>query len=195
MQSITGRVFNVESKYITNPESNEFITIWRNKLDNKYYGRRSDGVDEPLGGGASIGVDCFEKQINGPFDTVDESSTFSECFMYLEDGTYIFDVDYNFRRLPGSVSPPSSIVTEIRTNIINDDIIVMPTDVIQKTRISSNSSLNNFNDEVSVHLMTGKIELTNQSYPSFNVFKASFVDASDQDMQVLNISMRAIKIG
>jgi hypothetical protein len=50
MESKVGRVFNVNPNYISNPENNEFISIYRNKLDNKYYGRRSDGVDEPLGG-------------------------------------------------------------------------------------------------------------------------------------------------
>lgn len=194
MESKVGRVFNVEAKYITNPENAEFITIWRNKLDNKYYGRRSDGVDEPLGGGASVGVDCFEKQIAGPFDTNDVPDTFGECFMYLNDGTYIFDVDFSFRRQPLSLNAPGNNIAEIRTNIINDDDIVMPTDVIQKARTSKDSSLDNTEDIVSVHLMTGKIQLINQSDPTLNVFKASFSDSYDFSMQVLNITMRAIKI-
>ena len=42
------RVFNVEERYISNPENDEFVTIYRNKLDNKYYGRRANGVNEPL---------------------------------------------------------------------------------------------------------------------------------------------------
>lgn len=42
------RVFNVEPKYIDTPTYSEFITIFRNKNDGKYYGRKSDGTDEPI---------------------------------------------------------------------------------------------------------------------------------------------------
>lgn len=48
MQYQGNRVFNVESKYIDTPQNPEFVTIWRNKLDGKYYGRKSDGTDEPI---------------------------------------------------------------------------------------------------------------------------------------------------
>jgi len=51
------RVFNVEPQYISNPENDEFVTIYRNKTDGLYYGRRKNGTDEPL----YKNVDNFKK--------------------------------------------------------------------------------------------------------------------------------------
>lgn len=187
MQSITGRVFNVESKYITNPESNEFITIWRNKLDNKYYGRRSDGVDEPLGGGGSI--DCFDKLTDIQFLLTDEPSTFNECYLVLEPGNYIFDVDYNCAK--GDEIPIGGcngiICTNLNPLLINND----NSDVVHR-EIGFNPSYFNENGSSSTaHLMTGKLSF-NQQF----VFKAKFVDASGSgNINVGSIFIRAIKIG
>lgn len=44
-----GTVFNVEPQYIKTPVNDEFVQIYRNELDNKYYGRRASGVDELIG--------------------------------------------------------------------------------------------------------------------------------------------------
>lgn len=46
-------IFNIEPKYVETPVNNEFVTIWRNSLDNKYYGRKSDGTDELISGVSS----------------------------------------------------------------------------------------------------------------------------------------------
>jgi hypothetical protein len=50
MQSINGRIFNIKPGYVKTPEDNEFITIFRNKDNGKYYGRKSDGSNELIGG-------------------------------------------------------------------------------------------------------------------------------------------------
>ena len=50
------RIFNVEPSYISTPESSEFVTIFRNKLDGLYYGRKSDGTDEPLSPNIKVNI-------------------------------------------------------------------------------------------------------------------------------------------
>lgn len=64
MQSITGRIFNVKPSFITNPEDNEFVTIYRNKDDGKYYGRRSNGTDEEIGAGVNDKNFVFQQIVN-----------------------------------------------------------------------------------------------------------------------------------
>lgn len=137
----------------------------------------------------SSGVDCFVKTISGAFNTNDVQNTFDECYMYLDNGTYIFDVDYNFRTT-GTVG---NSLAEIRTNISSDDVNVMPEDIIVASRTSEVVGLQ-VGSLISAHLMTGKIVLDAGAGNS-PVFKAAFADTADLDMQVLSITMRAIKIG
>lgn len=136
----------------------------------------------------SSGVDCFVKTIAGAFNTNDVQNTFDECYMYLDNGTYIFDVDYNFRTT-GTVG---NSLADIRTNVSSDDVNVMPEDTIVTTRTSDVVGLQ-VGSLISVHLMTGKIVL-DAGVGNSPVFKAAFADTADLDMQVLSITMRAIKI-
>jgi hypothetical protein len=185
VESKIGRVFNVNPNYISNPENNEFISIYRNKLDNKYYGRRSDGVDEPLGG---VSVDCFNKKINGPFDTNDTPSTFGECFLNLESGDYIFDLDVT-SKVTSLENPAGQIVAEIRINTTQEPN-VDPGDQIIESR-QSLINLGSTDDSYNLHLMSGKVQVSG----SFT-FKAAFWDGSENsDMNISNVMMRAIKIG
>lgn len=180
------RVFNVEAKYIDTPTNDEFVTIWRNKLDNKYYGRRADGTDEPIGGGASVGVDCFNQKINGPFDTNDVPSTFGQCFIDLPAGDYIFDLDVTAKRT-SLLNPFGQTVAEIRINT-NIGPNVDPSDILLESR-ESYLNLASTDESYSIHLMTGKVQVGGQF-----TFKAAFWDGLDGDMNVRNIMMRAIKI-
>jgi len=114
MQSITGRVFNVESKYITNPESNEFITIWRNKLDNKYYGRRSDGTDELLAPDVPVNVG----------NTIYVDSVYGDNAAAVDGG--IYDQRYPFLTIFGALSSASA-----------GDIIYLRKGIYSQTTISN----------------------------------------------------------
>lgn len=63
MQSINGRIFNIKPGYVKTPEDNEFITIFRNKDDGKYYGRKSDGSNELIGGPGSADKNFVFNQV------------------------------------------------------------------------------------------------------------------------------------
>jgi len=53
MFSQASRLFNVDSSYIENPENDEFVTIYRNKVNGNYYGRLANGTDEQINGGSA----------------------------------------------------------------------------------------------------------------------------------------------
>jgi len=73
MQSQASRLFNVDPSNITTPENDEFVTIFRNKLDGIYYGKRASGVIEPLIGVSSPSKGIFNNT-GSPFSDSDFSS-------------------------------------------------------------------------------------------------------------------------
>lgn len=133
-------------------------------------------------------VDCFVKTISVANNTNDELSTFDECFIYLENGTYIFDVDYNFR----TVGTVGNSYAAIMTNILSDEPNIAAGDVTQAERTTYVVGLQ-VDSNISVHLMTGKVVL-NAGDGNSPVFKVGFLDSIDAQMQVLQVFMRAIKI-
>lgn len=96
MQSITGRVFSVDPKYISDPESSEFITIFRNQLDGKYYGRRSDGTDELLAQDVPVNVG----------NTIYVDSVYGDNTAAVEGG--IYDQRYPFLTIFGALAQASA---------------------------------------------------------------------------------------
>jgi hypothetical protein len=133
-------------------------------------------------------VDCFTKVITGNFATNDVQNTFNECYLYLDNGTYIFDIDYNY----ATIGLVGNSFSDIRTNIASDDINVMPEDIVVSSRTSYTLGLQ-VGSLISVHLMTGKVIL-DAGEGNSPVFKVAFADTLDADMQISNIFMRAIKI-
>lgn len=142
-------------------------------------------VERELSGGAA--VDSFNKKINGPFDTNDVPNTFGQCFIDLEAGDYIFDVDVTAKRT-SLLDPIGQTVAEIRINTTQGPN-VDPGDQLIETR-ESFINLGATDESYSMHLMSGKVQVSGPF-----TFKAAFWDGIDGAMSVENIMMRAIKIG
>jgi len=180
------RAFNVEPKYISNPDNDEFVTIYRNKLDNKYYGRRKNGTDEPLGDGGSGSIEVFSKQINGGFDLTNDQDTFNQCFIQnLQPGTYIFDAVGTFRCLDAGFYNFEAI-----TNTDNS-INVSPGDVSLNWRDTFHGPSFVDGTRPCVSIITGPIVMA--SAFSFKI-AASKTLVLGPSNEIVNITMRATKI-
>jgi len=85
MQSINGRIFNIKPGYVKTPEDNEFITIFRNKDDGKYYGRKSDGSDELISGPGSADKNFVFQQIVSAIEWVVVHNLGKKCSVTIVD--------------------------------------------------------------------------------------------------------------
>ena len=180
------RVFNVEERYISNPENDEFVTIYRNKLDNKYYGRRANGVNEPLASNVGGSIEVFSKQINGGFDLTNDQDTFNQCFIQnLQPGTYIFDVVASFRCLDTGF-----YTLEALTNVDNS-INVSPGDISIGVRDAFHGPNLIDGTRPCVSIITGPIVIASVFSFKAAASKTLVLGVSNE---LINVTMRATKI-
>lgn len=179
------RVFNVEGKYIDTPTNDEFVTIWRNKLDNKYYGRRANGTDELIGGSPGSGIEVFVNQINNVFDLQEVPTSYNTCFILLQPGKYVFDVVCNFRCLTNAFYTLGAFYNTDNSQNSSPGDVEISSRSYQHTDIANGV-------RASTSIMSGTIDIASP-FSFKSLFSIDSVPTLSDE--VTNITMRAIKIG